>query len=108
QTYTQDVHPDLAERIYGTLVDNPGDQFGGKVVDLGNGRMGFASTAGSLVVAPRADGEGWKVSYTVQTNMIAQAMQGGEQPPEEPGAGGAPVAPDDPQGPLPGDAQAEP
>lgn len=46
---------------------------GGHVVDLGEGRMGFASKAGSLVVWPPDASGKQKVSYTTRTGIVSEA-----------------------------------
>lgn len=47
---------------------------GGLVVDLGEGRIGFASSAGSIVIHPGEGGKS-KVVYAHDTGLVRQAMQ---------------------------------
>lgn len=73
--YTKNFDPDQAGDMYHAMQQKVGKDFGGgKVVDLGGGRLGFASSAGSVVVAPDQKKPGrWKVAYTVHTKMVDQA-----------------------------------
>lgn len=79
-----DVNPKAAAALYAGLQQHAGKEMGGgKVVDLGEGRIGFASDAGSLVIWPQ-DAQGrQRVSYTNRTGVVSRAMQGGGQVAEE-------------------------
>lgn len=75
-----DVNPKAAAALYAGLQQHTGKEMGGgKVVDLGEGRMGFASDAGSLVIWPPDEQGRQRVSYTNRTGVVSRAMQGGGQ-----------------------------
>lgn len=75
-----DVNPKAAAALYAGLQQHAGKEMGGgKVVDLGEGRMGFASDAGSLVIWPPDEQGRQRVSYTNRTGVVSRAMQGGGQ-----------------------------
>lgn len=117
--YSKDIAPEQAQAAYGFLKQNVGqDAGGGKVVDLGQGRLGFSSPAGAMVMEPpKGDGAPWKTTYTVMTGPVGRAMgfNGQQQSPtdvanraaaegQQPWNSGQPddSSPDDPNGPLPG------
>lgn len=70
---SMDLHPDVHGKLYANLKQNVGTEMsGGRVVDFGGGRIGFASRAGSLVLWQNG-----RVAYTNQTGIIDQeAIQG--------------------------------
>lgn len=83
-----DVNPKTAASLYEGLKQHAGKEMGGgKVVDLGQGRIGFASDAGSLVIWPQDEQGRQRVSYTNRTGVVSRAMQSGgngaEQPAEQ-------------------------
>ena len=63
-----------AGQFYAWLRTNVGQQIGGGyVVDFGQGRYGFASNAGAMVLWPPDDRGQMKVGYTTATPMLARA-----------------------------------
>jgi len=72
-----DVHKKVAGDLYHTLSKHAGKEIaGGQVVDLGQGRVGFASEAGSIAVWP-ADASGrHQITYTNKTGIVGRAMAG--------------------------------
>lgn len=86
----QDFAPNQGRQLHQWLRQNAGKTAGGgQAVDLGEGRMGFASKAGSVVVFPPKEGGGkWQVKYTNQTGLVARAMGGGR--PAQPVGAAAP------------------
>ncbi len=104
---TADVHPKLAQDVHGFLTQHAGTSVaGGHVVDLGNGKIGFASRAGSLTVQPpTARGGKWQVEYTNQTKPVEEAGmaapgQDGTPAAADPGAEPAASAPVPPKAPA--------
>lgn len=55
---------------------------GGLVVDLGNGRIGFASSAGSIVIHQAVDGQA-KLTYAHNTGLVRDAMKKGQADTQE-------------------------
>ena len=106
--YSQDIHPQTAATINAWLSEHAGQMAGGgKVVDLGNGRLGFASAAGSVVLQkPSKPGGKWQVSYTTKTKAVSLAA--GLEHPDDGEAGGSQtqVTPGGPDGPTPRDGSA--
>lgn len=95
------VHAKLAGKMYALLRSNRGKAFGGgQVVDAGNGVLGFASKAGSLVVMPPGPDGKHRVAFTVQTGLVKRGAGGG-QPVE-------PVAPESDDWPDEGEIATEP
>lgn len=83
---TKSIPDAHAKGIADWLHQNAGQQVaGGRVVDLGQGRLGFSSPAGALVVWPPDKTGKRKVGYTNKTGIVNQAMGGG-QPGAEPQA----------------------
>lgn len=76
-----DVHQKVAGGMYAELSSKAGQEaYGGQVVDLGQGRVGFASEAGSIVVWPANENGQHQISYTNKTGVVSRAMkQGGSQ-----------------------------
>lgn len=73
-----DVHKKVAADLHHSLSKRMGQEHGGgKIVDLGQGRVGFASEAGSLVVWPADETGGHRVSYTNKTGVVGRAMAKG-------------------------------
>lgn len=92
-----DVNPKVAQKLYDGLRQHAGKTMGGgQVVDLGQGRIGFASGAGSLVIWPADETGRQRVSYTNRTGVVTRAMtgQGGEQGQQQPQAEQAPQQPE--------------
>jgi hypothetical protein len=81
QMWSKDVHPKEFDRTYKWLQQNVGkDAGGGKVVDLGNGRLGFSSAAGAIALMPAAGTDPTakpQVSYTVNTRPVHEAGANG-------------------------------
>lgn len=72
-----DVHEKVAGKLHKALSGRAGQKFGGgQAVDLGEGRMGFASAAGSVVVWPADESGKHRVSYTNKTGIVGRAMAG--------------------------------
>lgn len=73
-----DVHKRVAADLHSTLTKHAGKEMaGGNVVDLGEGRMGFASEAGSIVVWPADKTGRHQISYTNKTGIVGRAMAAG-------------------------------
>lgn len=113
-TATKSVNPKHAGDVYDFMRANVGKSTGGgHVVDLGGGRLGFASKAGAIVVAPAKGGK-WHVSYTTQTKMVDASMKGGGGkggkggPKPNDGDGGDDSGPPKPAPKQPGGAPASP
>lgn len=69
---TMDVAPSQAKKVYDTLRQAIGQDIGGgQSVDFGDGAIGFASAAGSFVIAPGENGK-FQVFYTNQTELVGQ------------------------------------
>ncbi len=72
---TTDFAPEQAGKLYGWMKQSVGQQVsGGQVVDLGQGRLGFSSPAGAIVVWPPDANGRQKVGYTNATGIVAQGM----------------------------------
>lgn len=73
-----DVHKRVAADLHSTLTKHAGKEMaGGNVVDLGQGRVGFASEAGSIVVWPADETGRHQISYTNKTGIVGRAMAAG-------------------------------
>jgi len=71
---SMNLHPDVHGKLYANLKQNVGTEMsGGRVVDFGGGRIGFASRAGSLVLWQNG-----RVAYTNQTGIIDQEAISGK------------------------------
>lgn len=91
-TATEHFAPEHGRQAYDWMRQNAGKTTGGgQVVDLGKGRMGFASAAGSIIVTPPVGrSAAWQVKYTHNTGVVQRAM--GKPAVPQPSAG-PPAAP---------------
>lgn len=75
-----DVHQRVAADLHHSLSIRAGQEFGGgQVVDLGEGRVGFSSEAGAIVVWPADERGKHRISYTNKTGVVGKAMAKGGQ-----------------------------
>lgn len=95
--YASRVAPEQAQAAYDWMAqalasDKHGrTPDGGRVVDLGNNRLGYSSAAGALVVQkPGMEGRAWQASYTTHTVPVSMAAGLSHEGPErKPMPGGA-------------------
>lgn len=79
ESHTKSFAPQQASQLYSWLQQNAGEPMRGKrvqggwAVDLGQGRLGYASTAGSIVVWPPDENGKQQISYTARTKIVSAA-----------------------------------
>ncbi len=78
---TQAFAPEQARQVYDHLRKTAappknGSASVGQAVDLGQGRLGYATPAGSMIVWPADSSGRHQVKYTNQTGVVARAMTG--------------------------------
>jgi hypothetical protein len=76
---TQAVAPNLGRQAYAWLRQNAaqpkhGLAAAGQAVDLGQGKLGYASPAGSIIVWPADSSGKHQIKFTNQTGVVARAM----------------------------------
>lgn len=75
-----DVHQKVAGDLHSTLAKHAGKEIaGGTVVDLGQGRFGFASEAGSIAIWPADETGRHQITYTNKTGIVGRAMAAGAE-----------------------------
>lgn len=80
-TVTRAFAPAQAKQTHQWLARNAGKTVGsGQVVDLGAGRYGYATPAGSIVVWPPDSSGKHQIKFTNQTGVVSRAMGGGPAP----------------------------
>lgn len=80
-TVTQAFAPEQAQQAYNHLRQSavaPQNGLGavGQAIDLGGGKVGYASAAGSIVISPPDSSGKHQIKYTNQTGVVRRAMGG--------------------------------
>ncbi len=75
---TKNLEAAHGDDLYGWMHENAGKKAaGGQVLDLGQGRFGFVSNAGSVVMWGPQDGDGkYRLSFTADTGAVRVGMAG--------------------------------